>query len=344
MRMRRLVLGASALILVGAISAWIRLPGDVTTQAQGHGHGDGHPLVTQAQMDRWYVELSNWGRWGKDDVMGSLNLITPAKIKQAVALVKDGVTVSLAQDELTKKEIDAPCPVVWEMINVSGSGSSDRIAFPCMHGAGHTHIDGFGHHGTHDGKLYNGYSFKEFVTKEGGAKKGNVLAWKNGIVTRAILYDIPRLKGVPYLEPGTRVFREDLEAWEKKIGVKLTPGDALLFRWGYWARRAKVGPWGNGSSDFAGLDESVLPWLKERGVSVLGWETFKWDPKPKDAIREDVHGFVIAYLGVVVLDRADFEALSQMAVKQNRWEFMMSIAPLAIPNGTASPVNPIAVF
>ena len=64
---------------------------------------------------------------------------------------------------------------------------------------------------------------------------------KSGIVTRGVLYDIPRLKGVPYLEPGTRIFVEDLEAWERKAGVKAMAGDALLLRWGRWARRRALG-------------------------------------------------------------------------------------------------------
>src|SRR5215468_9447099 len=120
--------------------------------------------------------------------------------------------------------------------------------------------------------MWNGYSVSGFVTKEGGAARNSVLTMKDGIVTRAILYDIPRLKGVPYLEPGTRIFPEDLEAWERKIGVRAGTGDALLLRWGRWARRTALGPWPI-DEGAAGLDVSVLPWLKKRDIALIGWET-----------------------------------------------------------------------
>src|SRR2546428_8176750 len=127
------------------------------------------------------------------------------------------------------------------MVTASESGATDRIGYPCIHGAGTTHFDAFGHV-AFNGKMWNGYPMS-LVAKEDGATKNSVLNMKNGIVTRAVLYDIPRLKGVPYLEPGTRIFPEDLEAWEKKTGVRVGAGDALLLRWGRWARCAKLGPW-----------------------------------------------------------------------------------------------------
>jgi kynurenine formamidase len=167
---------------------------------------------------------------------------------------------------------------------------------------------------------------------------------KDGILTRGVLYDIPRLKGVPYLEPGTRIFVEDLEAWEKKAGVQAGPGDALLLRWGRWARRSQLGPWPIDEGS-AGLDPSVIPWLKKRDIALLGWETPGYVPQPPgDLPRLALHDFVLTMLGVHLIDRADFEALAEAAAARNRWEFLLTIAPLPIPNGTGSPVNPIAVF
>ncbi len=148
---------------------------------------------------------------------------------------------------------------------------------------------------------------------------------------------------MPYLEPGARVFPEDLEAWEKKTGVKVGPGDALIFRWWKWARRAKVGPWANDLA--AGLDNTCIPWLKKRDISLLVWETAGYAPQPQgDISKAALHNFVLTMLGVHILDRADFEALSEAAAARSRWEFMLTVAPLPIPNGTGSPVNPIAVF
>ena len=336
--MRVSTVSASLLALIGAISATLAVSQRTAAQQAAP-----HSLVTQAQYDRWFVELSNWGRWGKDDEMGTLNLITPAKRKQAAALVREGITVSLASNASKEKAMDIPCPVEWAMVTASEAGATDRIGYPCIHGAGSTHLDSFAHR-FFGGKMWNGYAVSEFVTRAGGATRNSVLTMKSGIVTRAVLYDIPRLKGVPYLEPGVRIFPEDLEAWEKKTGLRVGAGDALLLRWGRWARRAKLGPWPIDDQS-AGLDNSIIPWLKRRDIALLGWETPGYAPQPPgDLPRLAVHDFVLAVLGVHLVDRADFEALSEAAAARNRWEFMLVVAPLPIPNGTGSPANPIAVF
>ena len=330
--MRTLRVTVSVLAIAGVLSAW------TTVLSQSASH----PVVSQAQYERWQVELSNWGRWGPDDEMGALNLITPAKRKAAASLVSEGFTVSLASTAKTEKAVDLPCPVEWEMVTAALTGASDRVAYPCIHGLGTTHIDAFAHR-FFDGKMWNGYSVADWVTQEGGAAKNSILTMKDGIVTRAVLYDIPRLKGVPYLEPGTRIFVEDLEAWEKKTGVRVGAGDALLLRWGLWARRAAVGPWPNDGA--AGLDNRVIPWLKERDVAIIGWESPGYQPQVQgDLPRLALHDFALTMLGIHHLDRADFEALSAAAAARNRWEFMLTMAPLPIPKGTGSPVNPIAIF
>jgi kynurenine formamidase len=118
----------------------------------------------------------------------------------------------------------------------------------------------------------------------------------------------------------------------------------MLLRWGRWARRTALGPWPI-DEGAAGLDVSVIPWLKRRDIALLGWETPGYVPQPPgDLPRLAVHDFVLTILGVHLLDRADFEALSEAAAARRRWEFMLTVAPLPIPKGTGSPVNPIAMF
>src|SRR5438046_1330873 len=178
--------------------------------------------VTAAMVDRWMTELSNWGRWGKQDQMGAVNLITPAKRKQAASLVRDGVSVSLARNTETEKAADNDSPFVHTMTStgknpLEGFYSMDLIQVS-YHGWAHTHMDSLCHM-FYKGKMYNGYS-QEDVSSQGAARLA-VTNFKNGILSRGILMDIPRLKGVPYLEPGLAIYPEDLDAWEKKAGVKV---------------------------------------------------------------------------------------------------------------------------
>ena len=301
------------------------------------------PLVSQAEYDDWMTELSNWGRWGPDDELGALNLVTPAKRAEAARLVTEGFTVSLASIANTEQTLDNPCPVAWEMVRATRTAATDTVAYPCIHGPGTTHLDAFAHI-FFDGRMWNGYDVEDLVTMDGGAAKNSILNLKDGIVTRGVLYDIPALKGVPYLEPGTRITVEDLETWERQAGARVGPGDAMLIRWGRWARQEVIGPFDTGA-EAAGLDNRVIPWMRERDIAVAGWETPGYVPQPAgDLPRLALHNFALTMLGVHLLDRADFDALADAAAERNRWEFMVTIAPLPIPNGTGSPVNPLAIF
>jgi kynurenine formamidase len=337
--MSALAFSRAVSILVCFLGIAAAFVGDAASQGSSQGSSS-RPLVSEAQFEAWQTELSNWGRWGKDDELGTLNLITPAKRRAALALVREGVPVSLSTNTFTEKAVDVPCPAEWAMTTTSQTGATDRVAFPCIHGAASTHIDSLAHT-FFRGKMWNGYDTSALVTMQKGAEKNSVLPMKNGIVTRAVLYDIARLKGVPYLAPGDRIFPEDMEAWEKQTGVRVGPGDALVLRWGRYGRRAKLGP----EEGAAGFDNSILPWLKQRDVALIVWETAGYTPQPAgDLFRNAVHNFVQAILGIHVLDRADLEALSEATASRNRWEFMLTVNPLALPNATGSPVNPIAMF
>jgi kynurenine formamidase len=267
--------------------------------------------VTDAEYARWKKDLSNWGRWGKDDEIGALNLITPAKRKQAAALVKDGVSVSLSADADTVQAVDNPTP--YEVV-MQGIGS-DRIAVS-YHGIAHTHLDSLAHI-NESGVFYNGYTPDQAAVVANRHAKNSIHNVKNGIFTRGVLIDIPRLKGVPYLEPGTPIYVEDLEAWEKQAGVKVSAGDALFVRTGVWARRKALGPWLRGDHP-----QYVSP----------------------SGLRGAVHDFALVHLGVHLLDNCDLEALGAAAAARRRWDFLLTVAPLAIPGGTGSPANPVATF
>ena len=204
-----------------AIVLAIALPTTVASQS-----------VSRAEFERWKTELSNWGRWGKDDQIGALNLITPAKRRQAAALVREGFSVSLSRDADTQKAIDNPDPFEHSMITTG----SDRMGV-IPHGVAHTHLDSLAHI-NYDGVFYNGYKPNADSVMKSGHTRNSIINLKNGILTRGVLVDLPRLKGVPYLEPGTPIYAQDIDAWEKIAGVKIGPGDAVFIRTGRWARRA----------------------------------------------------------------------------------------------------------
>jgi kynurenine formamidase len=296
-------------------------------------------VVTEAQYERWKKDLSNWGRWGKDDEIGTLNLITPAKRKQAAALVKEGFSVSLAADTDTVKAVDNPNPYEVKMLGIG----MDQIAV-AYHGITHTHLDSLAHIND-NGVFYNGYHPDADTVLKQRHSKNSIHNVKNGIFTRGVLIDIPRLKGVPYLEPGTPIYVEDLEAWEKKAGVKVGAGDALFVRTGVWARRKAMGPWLRGRAEggrSAGLDPSVIPWLRQRDIAIMGSDHPQY--VSPSYLRGAAHDFALLYLGIHLFDNCDLEALADAAAARKRWEFLLTAAPLAIPGGTGSPANPIATF
>ena len=294
--------------------------------------------TSQEELERWMTELSNWGRWGKDDELGAANLITPARRKQALALAKTGETVSLSHDPLMEKAADANDPFQHTLTIIAQSGIAVEKQEVSFHGSTFSHLDALCHV-SHDGKLYNGNLFKDVVTKEGGCSKLNITLYKKGIVTRGILLDIPRLKGLPYLEPATHVYREDVEAWEKKAGVKVGPGDAIFLRTGRWARREKVGPFAN----LSGYDGSFAPFLKQRDVAFIGSDGIQ-DVGRVPGFALPIHQIALVALGVDIFDNMDLEALSEAAARLNRWEFLFIAAPIPVTNGTGSLVNPIAIF
>jgi len=301
-------------------------------------------MLTKTDIDRLMKELSNWGRWGKDDQLGAVNLITPAKRKQAAALVKEGVSISLARDTNTQTAQDNPQPYEHSMtlagVGNRGQFSLDKIGVS-FHGYQHTHLDALCHM-FWQGKMYNGFSQEE-VTKE-GASKLSIANLKPGVFTRGILIDLPKLKGVAYLEPGTAIYPEDLDAWEKKTKIKITPGDVIFVRTGRWARRAAVGPW-DVSRNSAGLHASCASWIRQRDIAIIGSDVASdLLPSGIEGVSHPIHQLVLVAMGVYIFDNCDLEALSEACDKRNRWHFLLTASPIAVAGGTGSPLNPIATF
>jgi len=294
-------------------------------------------------VDGWMETLSNWGRWGKDDELGTLNLITPATRIAAAKLVIEGRSVSMAHETITKQSVDAASPYSHEMVahaENSPMWAVDNIAVT-FHGYSHSHLDAVCHR-FHKGKIYNGYA--STTANSSGCGKLAVTTASDGIFTRGVLMDIARLKNKKWLEPGTPIYAEDLEAWERKAGVTVGKGDAVFIRTGRWARRAEMGPWDIEQSA-AGLHVSAVKWLKDRDIAILGCDGVSdVFPSGVEGYTHPVHLLVLVALGMPMFDNLDLEAVSKVAADENRWHFLLTAAPLKIPGGTGSPLNPIATF
>src|SRR5580704_962297 len=297
--------------------------------------------MAAADVLAFHRTLSNWGRWGDDDQLGTLNLITPEVTAAAAATVRSGRSVSCARPLDTVPSADNPSPVAHHMTGTATEGMGADYVAISPHGFSTSHIDALCHI-FHEGKLYNGYP-AESVTAHGATKLG-IHQLRAGVVTRGVLLDIPAQRGVDALEPGEPIFPEDLEAAEKKAGVEVQPGDALLVRTGRWVWRRANGPWDAGSLA-AGLDASCLPWLRGRDVAALGSDCVS-DVLPSrvDGVIMPIHMVVIPAMGVHLLDNLDLEALADACSEEQRWAFLLTVAPLILRRGTGSPVNPIAVF
>jgi len=209
------------------------------------------------------------------------------------------------------------------------------------HNTSTTHLDALSHM-FYQGKVYNGYS-KEEIGRQ-GAKQLAVTAYKTGFMSRGILMDIPRLKGVKYLDPSTPIYPEDLDAWEKQAGVKVTSGDIVFIRTGHWARRAEKGPW-NTEVAAAGMYVTCARWFHQRDVAMVGSDTHgELMPSPVQGIPFPMHQLLLIAMGTPMFDNCDLEALSEAAAALRRWEFLLTASPLSVPGGTGSPLNPIATF
>ena len=298
--------------------------------------------LSDAEVEQILQDVSNWGRWGKDDQRGTLNFITKEKRLKAIKLVKDGEVVSMAHNLITKS-FDGSQPFEHEITvyppknEVSGAGDRYSIQY---HGFAHTHIDATNHF-FWKGKMYNGFGVSDVASRKG---KNSILNVKNGIMTRAVLMDMPALFGTRFLKGDQAIYPAHLEAWEKRAGFRVESGDAVLINTGRWTRREVEGPW-EISKRSAGLHASCLPWLHARNVAIVGSD-LALDVMPSGSKKYElpVHLGLVVQMGSCILDCLDYRAVAAECRKRKQWEFLLTVAPLRVEGGTGSPVNPLATF
>ena len=298
----------------------------------------------------WMDSLSTWGWWGPDDQLGMLNYVTPEKRLEAMQLVKKGITVSCSRVIKPEYTPDyAPVPPIHFMASSGDNapdqgfgGASDFIGMN-IHGFNMTHIDTPAHR-FWNGKMYNGID-RKFVSNRDKATKGGVDVLEDGIVTRGVLLDIARVRGVEWMGPGDGIFPEDLDAAEKAQGVTVRQGDALLYRTGAPKTREAQGP--PIPPGRPGMHAASMPWLFERKVALIAADAATdVDPTgyPGLPLGLPVHGIAILAMGLWVLDGGNYEQLAEICARENRWEFLFVMSPLRWEGATGSPVNPLAIL
>jgi kynurenine formamidase len=302
------------------------------------------------EFGRRFGQLRNWGRWGPADQKGAVNLITPEKVQSAAAQVKAGVTISMSRVFPKKPAANNEYPAGHYMIkrpSPGGGGSAvDHLAISC-HGQASTHLDALCHVWLPDG-MWNGREADEEIGFE-GARWGGIENWADGIITRGVLLDVAAQRAEGYVAEGEPVTADELRATAAATGVSLEGGDALLIHCGRDNWEAAHGrPYGSPAAGYdlrpprPGLHASSLEFFFESDCAMIIWDMM--DARPNEyGIASTVH-LILPAQGVPLLDNASLGPVAGYARQTARPTCMVCVAPLNIPGGTGSPVNPLAVF
>jgi kynurenine formamidase len=306
------------------------------------------PLMDAASFGALYQRLRDASAWGPDDRRGGLNYITPEQVLAAAGEVRLGRTVTLAAPIETRVAPDNPDPAVHVMTSPAGdqadpdglSFATDRLAMN-IHGNADSHLDALCHV-IYQARLYN--DVPADTVGATGAAELSIQVARNGIVGRGVLLDIPRLRGVPWLEPGDHVTPGDLMGAADAQQVRIGQGDLLLVRVGHRQRQAMLGPWDSARAR-AGLHPAALEHVAERRVALLGSDSNNDAfPSAAEGVDFPVHVLAVNAMGLHLLDWLQLDDLAGLCEETGRWSFCCVVAPLRLVQGTGSPVNPIAIL
>ena len=300
-------------------------------------------IPTREEVLAYLKEDRNWGRWGNDDQMGAVNMLTSEKRVAAARLVRTGRAVSLCREFPKTPAPNNPTPAIHYMkrgVRDPNGGLAVDFYGISYHGQATTHLDALCHVWDHNG-MWNGRNPDEMITFD-GARWGSVEHWKEGIMTRGVLLDVPRYRGVPFVTMEKPIHGWELEDIAKEEGITLEPGDALVV-YGGRDKWDEVNPvWGSEPARRPGLHASCLKFIRQSDCCLLVWDMMDFTPNGYD-IPWAVHGAIFAY-GIGLLDNALLQPLAEACAEEGRYEFMLTVNPLRVMGGTGSPVNPIALF
>ena len=296
----------------------------------------------------WPGHTGNWNRWPND--LGTLNLVTAEVTRKAIRTVASGQVVSLSRPVTGREPIRGNVCFEHTMLNAGAwdlepdrpesLNSADHVAYR-THGMVNTHLDALAHVG-HAGKGFNGVDFGDMVTREDGVKRA-AISDARAIVTRGVLIDIPRLRGVTHLRPGEFVRPEEIES----VAQRFEPGDAALIRTGATLEDG-LPPTDDGCrhGTWQGLHPECVEVLGGLDISVLatdsGGDVF---PSPYGHIvRSPVHTLCLAYYGIHLLHNMDLESLGALCAAQDRLNFLFVVTALHMQRATGSLTSPVAVL
>jgi kynurenine formamidase len=288
---------------------------------------------------------TNWGRWGSDDQIGAPNLITPAKRVAAAQLVRSGRSISLSRELATQPAPNNQRPA-HHYVRIDGNFATDYYGLE-YHGKATTHLDALCHLFDERGRAWNDRVAAEIITPV-GARWGGVENWRDGIVTRGVIIDVPRYRNQPYVTKENPVTAQELEAIVDSQNIVLTPGDGLVIYSGRdnWDLENIV--WGgefgsDGRAIRPGLDPSCLEFLRKYDCALLAWDMMDALPNDSSDARPDVHSAIYS-LGVALVDNCALEQLATACAHERRVDFMLVVSPLVVVGGTGSPANPLAIL
>jgi kynurenine formamidase len=303
--------------------------------------------------------VSNWGRWGADDVLGTMNFLDDAKRREGASLVRRGAAFSLSQrfdtdgpqkgwrrrtnpvHTMTDTGTDAERGVQGFPHGIGGA--DDFIAMPLQCS---TQWDGLGHIFDH-GMAWNGRRAGDVVTSLGDAVTG-IETVADRIAGRGVLLDVGRAIGTDgELPDGFAITREHLEATIAAQGesARVGRGDLLLVRTGRLTRARREG-WGDYAGGPApGLSFTTADWLHGTEIAGVATDTWGFEVRPNefDDAFQPLHQVVIPNMGLFVGEMWDLDALAADCADDGVYEFFLTAAPLPVTGAVGSPVNPIAV-
>lgn len=296
--------------------------------------------LTDDELEAMFHRCSNAGRWGTDDELGTLNYITRKKRVAAAKLVRTGEVISAGRDLSTSQSKVDPRPMQHMiMYNGNGPGISDYFSI-APHGMAVTHMDALCHFSVDD-QLYNNRKRSETVSAN-GAEWGSIHAMRQGIFTRGVLLDVAAARDVPWYQSDEYVTAADFEAAEKRQKLRVEPGDAIFVRTGMERMEQELGI--QDVYPRAGLHAECVEWMHEREVAVYGGDCIEKLPYPSERFTSAFHMIALVSMGLPILDWPALTELAETCERLEQWNFLLTTAPLRLPGGTSSPLNPLCTF